>query len=71
MLETIKAFKKVDASKLTPQSHFVSDLGLDSLDTVDLVVQIEEDFGILIPDSEAEKIFTAEDAVNYVMNASK
>ncbi len=49
-----------------PDAHFVDDLGADSLDTVELVMKFEEDFDIEIPDEDAEKIQTVQDAVNYI-----
>jgi len=51
---------------VTPDAHFVDDLGADSLDTVELVMKFEEDFDIEIPDEDAEKIQTVQDAVNYI-----
>ena len=51
---------------VTPDAHFVDDLGADSLDTVALVMKFEEDFDIEIPDEDAEKIQTVQDAVNYI-----
>ena len=56
----------VDASLVTPQASFTADLGADSLDTVELVMAFEEAFGCEIPDEEAEKIATVQDAVNYI-----
>jgi len=61
----------VDEGKITSTSHFVNDLGADSLDTVEMVMAIEEEFGIEIPDSEAAKIQTIADAVNYIEKHSK
>ena len=52
----------VDENKITPTAHFIEDLGADSLDTVELIMQFEEDFGIEIPDEDAEKILTVQDA---------
>ncbi|MCH8016137.1 MAG: acyl carrier protein [Acidobacteria bacterium] len=51
---------------VTPDAHFVDDLGADSLDTVELVMKFEEDFDIEIPDEDAEKIQTVQDAVEYI-----
>ena len=51
---------------VTPNAHFVDDLGADSLDTVELVMKFEEDFDIEIPDEDAEKIQTVQDAVDYI-----
>ena len=57
---------QVNASKITPQSKFKDDLDLDSLDTVEVVMTLEEEFCIEIPDSEADKIFSIPDAVAYL-----
>lgn len=54
--------------KVTEQSHFVSDLGLDSLDAVELVMALEDEFAIEIADKDAEKIMSCEDAVTYLAN---
>ncbi len=56
----------VDEGEVTPTASFVDDLGADSLDTVELVMAFEEAFEIEIPDEEAEKIRTVQDAVAYV-----
>ena len=56
----------VDAEKVTPEASFVEDLGADSLDTVELVMAFEEEFGMEIPDEEAEKLQTVKDAVSYI-----
>ncbi len=61
----------VDADKVTMESSFVDDLGADSLDIVELVMALEETFGVEIPDSEAEKISTVGDVVEYVKNIQK
>ena len=57
---------QVNASKITPQSKFKDDLDLDSLDAVEVVMALEEEFCIEIPDSEADKIFSIPDAVAYI-----
>ena len=67
VLGCVKAFQKVEAAKVTAQSHFLNDLGRDSLDTVEVVMAFEDEFVIEIPDADAEKIHTCEDAVKYVM----
>ncbi len=56
----------VDAAEVTSEASFIEDLGADSLDTVELVMALEEEFGIEIPDEEAEKIVTVKDAVEYI-----
>ena len=56
----------VDAEKVTAEASFVEDLGADSLDTVELVMAFEEEFGMEIPDEEAEKLRTVGDAINYI-----
>jgi acyl carrier protein len=56
----------VDADKVTDSASFIEDLGADSLDTVELVMAFEEEFGIEIPDDAAESIVTVGDAVKYI-----
>jgi len=60
----------VDEKKITDESHFIEDLGADSLDTVELIMQFEEDFNIEIPDEDAEKILTVKQAYDYIKNNS-
>ena len=60
----------VDEKKITDESHFIEDLGADSLDTVELIMQFEEDFNIEIPDEDAEKILTVKQAYEYIKNNS-
>lgn len=66
VLEVVKNFEKVDASKVTNDSHFVNDLGLDSLDVVEVVMALEQEFILDIPDHDAEKIQSITDAVEYI-----
>jgi acyl carrier protein len=61
----------VDEGEVTPTASFVDDLGADSLDTVELVMAFEENFGIEIPDEDAEKIATVKDAVDYIEKHAK
>jgi acyl carrier protein len=56
----------VDEEEVTPDASFVDDLGADSLDTVELVMAFEEEFGVEIPDDAAEKITTVRDAIEYI-----
>tara|TARA_B100000686_G_C16442052_1_gene787486 strand:- start:588 stop:824 length:237 start_codon:yes stop_codon:yes gene_type:complete len=56
----------VDANKVTPEAKFIDDLGADSLDTVELIMQFEEEFGIEIPDEDAEKILSVNQALDYI-----
>ena len=56
----------VEASQVTEQAKFVEDLGADSLDTVELVMALEEEFSIEIPDEDAEKITSVGDAIKYI-----
>jgi acyl carrier protein len=60
----------VDEDKVTDGASFIDDLGADSLDTVELVMAFEEEFGCEIPDDAAEKILTVKDAVNYIEQIS-
>ena len=56
----------VDAAEVTPEKSFTNDLGADSLDTVELIMEFEKEFGIQIPDEDAEKIATVGDAIKYI-----
>jgi acyl carrier protein len=56
----------VDEEDVTPEASFVDDLGADSLDTVELVMAFEEEFGIEIPDEHAEKILTVQNVIDYI-----
>ena len=58
----------VKEEDVKPEASFVEDLGSDSLDTVELVMALEEEFDIEIPDEEAEKITTVQSAIDYVQN---
>ncbi|KAI8393258.1 acyl carrier protein-like protein [Radiomyces spectabilis] len=66
VLNILKGFDKVDQSKVAVDAHFVNDLGLDSLDTVEVVMAIEEEFSVEIPDKEADEIKSAKQAVDYI-----
>lgn len=67
ILAVVKGFEKVDPTKVTDIANFKDDLGLDSLDAVEVVMAIEDEFTIEIPDSEADKILTVADAVSFII----
>mmetsp|Transcript_65422 Transcript_65422/g.104104 ORF Transcript_65422/g.104104 Transcript_65422/m.104104 type:complete len:154 (-) Transcript_65422:184-645(-) len=69
VMDVLKLFDKVEPEKLTLKSHFINDLGLDSLDIVEIVMALEDDFAIEISDEEAEKVFTVDDAVQLIAKA--
>ena len=56
----------IEESKITLEARFIEDLGADSLDTVELIMQFEDDFNIEIPDEDAEKILSVDEAVQYI-----
>ena len=56
----------VEETEVTPTASFTNDLGADSLDTVELIMEFEKEFGISIPDDQAEKIGTVGDAISYI-----
>ena len=56
----------VNENKITENAKFIDDLGADSLDTVELIMQFEEEFGLEIPDEKAEKILSVSDALEYI-----
>ena len=61
----------VEESEVTPNASFTNDLGADSLDTVELIMELEKEFGMSIPDDQAENISTVQDAVDYITNNAK
>jgi acyl carrier protein len=61
----------VDENEVTPEASFTNDLGADSLDTVELIMELEKEFNIAIPDDQAEKINTVGDAIAYIENNTK
>jgi len=76
MSEILEKVKKIIAEQLdvpevdiVPSASFVDDLGADSLDQVELIMAMEEEFNISIPDEDAEKIATVQDAVDYIIKA--
>ncbi|MFH1066429.1 MAG: acyl carrier protein [bacterium] len=60
----------VNAEQVTPEAKFVEDLGADSLDVVELVMAFEEEFGVEVPDEDAEKLLTVGDVVKYIEEKS-
>lgn len=56
----------LDIKEVSPEASFLEDLGADSLDVVELIMQMEEEFGLQIPDEDAEKIKTVQDAIDYI-----
>ncbi|MDU9787341.1 acyl carrier protein [Helicobacter pylori] len=70
LFETIRAViaeqLEIDVSQVTPEAKFVKDLGVDSLDIVELIMALEERFGIEIPDEQAEKIVNVGDVMRYI-----
>ena len=77
-MSTLEKVKKVvvdqlscDEALVTPEASFTADLGADSLDIVELIMALEEEFDLQIPDSEAEKITTVGDVVEYIKSANK
>merc|ERR1739848_781005 len=70
IMSLLQGFDKVnDTKNITPAAHFANDLGLDSLDTVEVVMAIEEEFSIEIPDKDADGIHSIEGAVNYILTS--
>ena len=68
VFQTVAEHLGVEKSKIAESSSFIDDLGADSLDTVELVMAFEEEFGSEISDSEAEKILTVGDAIKFIEN---
>ncbi|OLN96905.1 Acyl carrier protein, mitochondrial [Colletotrichum chlorophyti] len=69
IIALLQGFDKVnDPANIKPTAHFANDLGLDSLDTVEVVMAIEEEFSIEIPDKDADTIHSIEKAVEYIVN---
>jgi len=66
ILLVLKLYDKVDVGKLTVDSHFMNDLGLDSLDHVEVIMAMEDEFGFEIPDADAEKLLRPSDIIQYI-----
>lgn len=69
VIEIVSEQLGVEKDKVTPDTHFVNDLGADSLDTVELVMELEEEFDITIPDDAAEKIQKVGEAIEFIEKA--
>ncbi|KAL8174946.1 UNVERIFIED_CONTAM: NADH dehydrogenase 1, alpha/beta subcomplex subunit 1 ndufab1/ACP [Gekko kuhli] len=66
VLYVLKLYDKIDPEKLAVDSHFMKDLGLDSLDQVEIIMAMEDEFGFEIPDVEAEKLMCPQEIVDYI-----
>lgn len=71
VIEIVSEQMGVDKSEITRETSFINDLNADSLDTVELVMEFEDEFDMSIPDEEAEKIQTVGAAIDYIINAAK
>ena len=68
IIQVIQNFEKVNAAIVQPTSHFINDLGLDSLDVVEVVMAVETEFSLDIPDHDAEKIMSVNEAIDYIVS---
>ncbi|XP_061567870.1 NADH:ubiquinone oxidoreductase subunit AB1b [Cololabis saira] len=68
VMYVLKLYDKINPEKLQTSSHFMKDLGLDSLDQVEIIMAMEDEFGFEIPDAEAEKLMSPEEVVQYIAN---
>lgn len=66
VIYVLKLYDKINPDKLAVDSHFMKDLGLDSLDQVEIIMAMEDEFGFEIPDAEAEKLMTPQEIVDYI-----
>ncbi|XP_033207786.1 acyl carrier protein, mitochondrial [Belonocnema kinseyi] len=65
-MKVVAAYDKITADKLKLESHFVNDLGLDSLDHVEIIMAMEDEFGFEIPDMDAEKLMRPAEIIRYI-----
>ncbi|CAH0381146.1 unnamed protein product [Bemisia tabaci] len=66
VMKVLKAYDRITADKLTLDSHFINDIGLDSLDHVEVIMAMEDEFGFEIPDGDAEKLLRPKDIIQYI-----
>ncbi|KAM4697435.1 acyl carrier protein, mitochondrial [Rhinophrynus dorsalis] len=66
VLYVLKLYDKIDPEKLSVNAHFMKDLGLDSLDQVEIIMAMEDEFGFEIPDADGEKLMTPQEIVDYI-----
>ncbi len=66
IIDILKESTGVSTAQIIPEAHITDDLGADSLDTVEIVMRLEEAFDILIEDEESEKMFTVQDIIDYI-----
>ncbi|XP_014781133.1 acyl carrier protein, mitochondrial isoform X2 [Octopus bimaculoides] len=66
VMQICRNFDKISGEKLTLDSHFINDLGLDSLDTVEVIMAMEDEFGFEIPDADADRLFRPRDIIQYI-----
>jgi len=71
LIEIVSKNLSIPKSRITRDSRYVDDLGLDSLDQVEFIMKLEEEFGIEIPDEAAEKVKTVDDAIKYIEKHSR
>ncbi|XP_078458709.1 acyl carrier protein, mitochondrial [Lampetra fluviatilis] len=68
VMYVLNLYDKIDPQKLKLESHFMKDLGLDSLDQVEVIMAMEDEFGFEIPDVDGEQLLTPQDLINYIAN---
>jgi len=66
VMDNLRCYDKIDPEKMDVGSHFMEDLGLDSLDHVEIIMAIENEFGYFIPDVDAEKLLTPQEIIDYM-----
>ena len=71
VIKLVSEATKVEEAKITPTTNFIDDLNLDSLDIVELMMKMEDEFGVEIPEDQAESLKTVQDVVNYLESKNK